>query len=457
MTLGRHFAEFTGLDITDLISTVVETFADKTASGLEESQHAPKKDSRNSQSLGQHFSHQTLGGDKEKITHHHSFPPAVSSPASPLSHSAHHNTSKQNTFDQPSNTNKSANMGQFADVDDTAAFMAAARSFKLEKEYGKPPASSDDAVSDEEPNQTLDTGDEFAAPADTGFGGFEVTGPEPDTSGSFGGYEVNEPASSSPDKIATSFQSLTVDAPVFTPRTEYVASDLGSTGDKLTSANLHAFVASTETKVEVDEDRENLKTFKSWGAPVVRARPAAQIRRCIIKGLPPTWATPDKVLSMVHGGLIESVSITPTGNAHILFYDADACRAFYDKYPNGLDLDRERKFTAFIDLGEEVDVISSQLSFNLSVGSTRVVRAVGVDMEVTMSEIVKIATASNREVEKIIDNYVPGCPRSVSFRFCSIEDAVRFRAALVRNEEWEHCNVQYATDPCEVATGYHAD
>ena len=53
MTLGRRFAEFTGLDITDLISTVVESFADKTASGLDESQHAPKKDSQNSQSLGQ--------------------------------------------------------------------------------------------------------------------------------------------------------------------------------------------------------------------------------------------------------------------------------------------------------------------------------------------------------------------------------------------------------------------
>ena len=64
-------------------------------------------------------------------------------------------------------------MGQFADVDDTAAFMAAARSFKLEKEYGKPPASSDDVVSDEEVTQTLVTGEESAAPADTGFGGFE--------------------------------------------------------------------------------------------------------------------------------------------------------------------------------------------------------------------------------------------------------------------------------------------
>ncbi|OJJ04529.1 hypothetical protein ASPVEDRAFT_54672 [Aspergillus versicolor CBS 583.65] len=161
-------------------------------------------------------------------------------------------------------------------------------------------------------------------------------------------------------------------------------------------------------------------------------------------------AQPEKeedLLSLVHGGMVESVSITPTGNAHVLFCDPVSCKAFYDKYPNGIDLDKERKFTVFVDRGEDVDVISSQLSFNLSVGSTRVVRAVGVDMGATMKEIVEIATASHRKVEKIIDSYVPGCPRSVSFRFCSIDDAVRFRAAIIRNEDWEHCNVQYATDP----------
>lgn len=40
-----------------------------------------------------------------------------------------------------------------ADVDDTAAFMAAARSFKLEKEYDKPPAVSEDASSEREGSQ----------------------------------------------------------------------------------------------------------------------------------------------------------------------------------------------------------------------------------------------------------------------------------------------------------------
>ena len=38
-------------------------------------------------------------------------------------------------------------------------------------------------------------------------------------------------------------------------------------------------------------------------------------------------------------------------------------------------------------------------------------------------------------------------PRNVIFRFCSIENAVHFHKMLVRDADWEHCNIQYGTDP----------
>ncbi|KAL4927381.1 uncharacterized protein BDV17DRAFT_126881 [Aspergillus undulatus] len=462
MALSKRFSELTGLDITNLISSVVEGFADKSAYSLGESKHAPTKENREVQ----HF--RQTRGNRTEITHlptsspRSHFSPSSSSPSFPspvLSHTLHHNTSHHNSFLRPSNDNP-ATMGQLADIDDTAAFMAAARSFKLEKEYGKPPAASEDAASDQQGLQgPHDAVEDFAAPADSGFSGFDVAlEPGVGGTGDFVDFDVNE-ADPSPnletDRIATSLQPLNVGSPVFIPGSDVNEPEVRKSPDKLTATNLSAFVAQSRT--ETEENREHLKAFKNWGTPAARDKPAAQIRRVIIKGLPPSWATPDKVLSVVHGGVIESVSITPNGNAHVLFCDPDACKAFYDKYPNGIDLDKERKLTVFVDLGEDVDVVSSQLSFNLSVGSTRVVRAVGVDMEATMTEIVSIATASNRKVEKIVDNFVPGYPRSVSFRFCSIDDAVRFRAAIVRNEDWEQCNVQYATDPCEVANGYHAD
>ncbi|OXN02441.1 hypothetical protein CDV58_09033 [Aspergillus fumigatus] len=216
-------------------------------------------------------------------------------------------------------------------------------------------------------------------------------------------------------------------------------------------------VAASDNAV-VEEDRENLTTFKSWGTPVTRDKPAAQVRRVIIKGLPSAWSTPAKVLSLIHGGMVESIHITPTGNqAHILFCDHEACKTFFDKYPNGIDIDKEKRKTVFVEMGKEVDVISSQLSFNLSIGSTRVVRAVGVSMNINMGELLKLAGANNRKVEKIVDSCVPGEPRNVVFRFCSIDDAVRFRAAILRDADWEHCNIQHAADPCELASGFHAE
>ncbi|KAF7155066.1 hypothetical protein CNMCM5623_005274 [Aspergillus felis] len=208
----------------------------------------------------------------------------------------------------------------------------------------------------------------------------------------------------------------------------------------------------------VEEDRENLATFKSWGVPVARDKPAAQVRRVIIKGLPSAWSSPTKVLSLIHGGMVENIHINPTGNqAHILFCDHEACKSFYDKYPNGIDIDKEKRKTVFVEMGKEVDAISSQLSFNLSIGSTRVVRAVGVSVNINMGELLKLAGANNRKVEKIMDSCVPGEPRNVVFRFCSIDDAVKFRAAILRDADWEHCNIQHAADPCELATGFHAD
>ncbi|KAL2819894.1 hypothetical protein BDW59DRAFT_164807 [Aspergillus cavernicola] len=317
-----------------------------------------------------------------------------------------------------------------ADVDDTAAFMAAARSFKLEDgSYGTPAVGvdSDDALTDDHDASQSNAGSVEDVEVATVAASDELIEFPTEKAVSAVVDDSNKGLGLEPSVAA-----ITLDSGAHTPATETPQSDM-------------------------EEDREHLATFKSWGAPVARDKPTAKVRRVIIKDLPTSWRSPDKVLSLIHGGVIESVSVAPSGNAHVLFCDPADCKAFFNKYPNGIDLDKERKLTVFVDMGEDVDVISSTLSFSLSVGSSRVVRAVGVDMEVTMNELVKVATANSRKVEKIIDSYVPGYPRTVNFRFCGIADAVRFRAALVRNEDWEHCNVQYATDPCEVATGYHTD
>ncbi len=43
------------------------------------------------------------------------------------------------------------------------------------------------------------------------------------------------------------------------------------------------------------------------------------------------------------------------------------------------------------------------------------------------------------------------------FRFAKIDHAVNFKATLARDEDWEHCNIHYAMDICEIAKGVHFD
>jgi hypothetical protein len=43
------------------------------------------------------------------------------------------------------------------------------------------------------------------------------------------------------------------------------------------------------------------------------------------------------------------------------------------------------------------------------------------------------------------------------FRFTSIGDAVSFKGMLVRDEDWEGCNIQFMDDPCEAAVGVHLE
>ncbi|GAB1195252.1 hypothetical protein APSETT444_004508 [Aspergillus pseudonomiae] len=339
-------------------------------------------------------------------------------------------------------------MYPIADVDDTAGFMAAARALKLDPNAYRKASSvvdvSEDASSE---HGSLSKSHDDAAKNPTSTDDFVLTSTpkEPNTPAHTPAAEFQvksdaDFAGPGNDSTLTSFvgQPVPLGVAEQSSTPEFVSAD--------------TLVTAFHTSVEREESREHQTTFEAWGTPEIRDKPgsflqAARVRRVIIRGLPSTWKTPAKVLCLIHGGTIESISVTPSGTAQVLFCEHEACKAFYDKYPNGIDLDKEKKITVFVEMGKEVDVVSSQLSFSLSTGATRVVRAVGVDLDVTMRQLSELATGNHRKVEKILDSYVPGEARNVIFRFCSIDDAVRFRAVLVRNESWEQCNIQYAADP----------
>ena len=45
--------------------------------------------------------------------------------------------------------------------------------------------------------------------------------------------------------------------------------------------------------------------------------------------------------------------------------------------------------------------------------------------------------------------------RTIIFRFTNIADAVQFKGQLIRDIDWELCNIQFMDDPCANATGIH--
>jgi hypothetical protein len=128
---------------------------------------------------------------------------------------------------------------------------------------------------------------------------------------------------------------------------------------------------------------------------------------------------------MIFGGAIDTLSVSPDGtSAHVLFCDAAACKNYYDAHPNGLVIDRlGRRGVVFVDLGKEVDVVSSQLRTSLGIGATRVVRAAGVDMALSMQTLFKLAGDKSLKLEKIMDNWAIGEVRLFLRFFPSCPDA----------------------------------
>ncbi|KAL4896256.1 hypothetical protein BDV59DRAFT_172460 [Aspergillus ambiguus] len=438
--------------VVNIVQAAFDSILEKSAYSLEESSHAPRATPKPS---------------------HRSSPSSAARPR-PSSHSSFSSSSPTlvPSCNPPSSISDLApvspepsSMAPVANIDDVEGFMAAARALKFpetEKGYMSSVTSPGDPSSNEDQNENEnenrcepgtkhehehDAVDAFQSSSnehDHNVSTNNNNNIDNDTWGVIGESDVEHVPSIENQHPAASVHHFNgINGPTEFQTTVSLAGEVGS-------------VAATDEK-EPLEDREHLTTFKTWGVPEVRDKSAARVRRVILKGLPSSWTTPAKVLSLVHGGLIEMVSLRGAGSAHVVFCDADACKAFYDKYPNGIDLDKDRKMTVFVDIGDDVDVVSSQLSFHLSVGATRVVRAVGADMGLSMVNLMQLASAQNRKVEKILDHYIPGDARHVVFRFCSIDDAVRFRSTIIRDEMWEQCNVQYAADPCEMATGGHAD
>ena len=157
------------------------------------------------------------------------------------------------------------------------------------------------------------------------------------------------------------------------------------------------------------ENREHQTFFSSWGSAAPRDAPKSRVRTVVLTNLPAaTDAT--LVTSLIHGGAIETLKVTkstetaPT-SATVTFTTGDAADAYYSKYPNGVDFRFQgKKYTAFVEKGQDVDVVSGVMRGYLESGASRVVRATGADDDWGMRALRKLAEEKNRKVESINDN-----------------------------------------------------
>lgn len=159
-----------------------------------------------------------------------------------------------------------------------------------------------------------------------------------------------------------------------------------------------------------DEDREHLTFFSSWGTATPRDRPKSRIRTVVLSNLPAT-ADATLVASLIHGGTIETLNIakpseTTPVTARVTFATGDSAEAYYAKYPNGIAFKfRGKKYTVFVDLGKEVDVISGLMRGYLESGASRVIRVMGAEEDWGIMALEKIASGKGRKVEAVMDTY----------------------------------------------------
>lgn len=132
---------------------------------------------------------------------------------------------------------------------------------------------------------------------------------------------------------------------------------------------------------------------------------AAKVRKVILRGLPVS-ADLTLVQSLIHGGAIDTYALGANGTANVTFTTADACDAYYGKYPNGLTVKYKGKnYVVYVEKGTDVNVVSGTLQGHLECGASRCVRAVGADHDWGMAALIKLAEGKTRKgkVEHVSD------------------------------------------------------
>ncbi|CAG5178537.1 uncharacterized protein ALTATR162_LOCUS8750 [Alternaria atra] len=201
-----------------------------------------------------------------------------------------------------------------------------------------------------------------------------------------------------------------------------------------------------------------VNNMKGWPTQEKRENLAAH-RTCILKGVAGTTSI-NQLQALVWGGKLESISVPESGssNALVKFLTPEACEKYHKATANGIEVVGDiKKTVVFVEKAEGPNSINDVIRNCIDGDASRCVRAIGADKysDMALMKLARGKSVNKRDVDRIKSGKTARGHPYVEFRFSNIYHALNFKRELMDNEDWEHCSISYALDPCELAKGIH--
>lgn len=202
-----------------------------------------------------------------------------------------------------------------------------------------------------------------------------------------------------------------------------------------------------------------VKNMPEWPGQVKRENPAS-FRTCKLKGISQV-KTIHQLQALVWGGKLEAISL-PEGSdfGTVRFLTAEGCQKYYEATQNGIEIlgENDKKMVVIVERTEGPNSTNDVMRACAEGDATRCVRTVGADDGWNDALLMKLAHGQDkikRELDIIQRGQTSRGYNYIEFRFANIYHALSFKRELMNEEDWEHCTINYAPDPCEVACGVH--
>lgn len=182
-------------------------------------------------------------------------------------------------------------------------------------------------------------------------------------------------------------------------------------------------------------------------------------RTCILKGVSGI-TTINQLQAYVWGGRLESISHPVPGSdfALVKFLTSEGCQKFFDETENGIELHGDKKTLITVEKMQGPNSVNDLLRNCTDGDGSRCVRAYDADKDWGDTVLKKLAvgqSTTKREIDVIKRGQTAKGRFYIEFRFASIYHALSFKHDLTSDEDWEHCTINFAKDPCETARGVH--